>query len=517
MYQNPSATLSQIKSVLADLTKAQYSLSAATMADPIDCSNFIVNPTIVSTASINSARPFGWENSTNSDGPNTFFVKGPEQNTMLEAWGYDYAEVSKFDYNQTLYGIPNGTYRLSASCLVEANESGETPNGNAGIYVTTGINDYYKGTSSLGTEIISSDLVEVLNNTIKIGVRKNGKLNTRYFAADDFTLTYYGQTTPAYSTDKANMLLTESASTSTFNVSGANLTGDITISTDVEGVTFSTNTISSASLNGASVEVTVSFDADASGATSKVGVITLTSAEAGTKTIEVITSKEEAFVPKANSGNLTLDPTMSDISKFGGWGSKTIISIKDEPGAVKSGAFCGKISEKEAGSFDAKLISALEANTDYTMFAWVNTNGTFNLAVTGSTAGQSGDVGYLVPNTEGVWQAVEFSFRTGENPTGTTAYFNNWGASGKIGYIDNWELYKKEDLTVGIDETELAEKLSIESIVGGVKIQSNEIVNITIFSITGQLVKQTKVDNGQIIISLPKGVYIINGRKAIAF
>lgn len=517
VYQNELASLAEVKVALGQLITAQYNLVSATNEAPVNVTALIVNPIIEQTASGSGDRPFGWEKSTNQDGPNSFFVKNANSNTVLEAWGYDYSDVSKFDYNQILVGVPNGAYRLSATCYTEANESGEVPNKNAGIYAFAGGNEAYTGVSALGENMLSTELITVVDHTLRIGVKKNGRMNFRYFTADNFELFYHGNTTPAFSIDVADIMFTELKNSVKFSISALNIISDITISSDLAGLTFTPNIVSASSLNNGSVEVTVNFDPNAVGATSATGLISLANAEAGNKTINIITSKEEDFAHKGKADNLISDPTVSDPAKFGGWGSKKIASIKDEPGIIKSGAFCGKIQETEAGSLDATLVSTLEANTEYTMFAWVNTNGTFNLAVTGATAGAGSDVGHLVPDTQGNWEAVEFTFRTGDNPTGTIAYFNNWGFSGTIGYIDNWELYKKSDVTVGIDETKLDEKISIESIVGGIRIGSAESLNISVFTITGQLFKQGRIEQGETILSLPKGVYIINGQKALAF
>lgn len=518
VYTNSASTLAQVKAVLAKLAAAQYDFGGATTNNPVDGTVLIVNPTIIQTAGNNDARPFGWESSNNFDGPNHFFVKESGTNTVLEAWGYDYSASSVFDYNQTIYGVPNGIYKLSVLCYTEANESSENPNGNAGLYIATSGNDMYKGVTNLGAHTISSDLVEVTDNTLKIGVRKNGELNFRYFTADNFVLTYYGEASPVYSVDKADMAFSKQNNIVKFNISAANLTSDITISSAVQGILVSPSVVSAATANSGSVEVTVTFDLEATGATSALGLLTLTNAEAGNKTIEVLTSKEEAFVPKANSGNLISDPTVSDMSKFGGWGPKTIVSIKDEPGAIKSGAYCGKITEEGAGSLDAKIVHALEPNTDYSMFAWVKTNGTFNFAVTGSTVGAGGsDVGYVVPDTEGSWMAVELNFQTGADPTGTIAYFNNWGFTGTYGYIDNWELYKKTDITVSIPETELAPALSILAVKGGIRVFSEKPQSVRIFTTAGVLVKQVMVDASEVEINLSAGIYIVEGQKVIVF
>lgn len=527
VYTNESATLDQIRAALASLNTAQYDLASATTVAPVACTELIVNPEVFQYAYYGDAKrhqPFGWEYCTNSGSNGQYAQEEGEggRNTVLEAFAANENEVAalNFDYYQIIQGVPNGYYILSAICK---NQQVADPNGAAGLYAESGLNSVFKGVITTGDAPYSTDFIKVENNTLKIGVRNKEAMTARWFTADNFTLDYYGTESPvAVFVDETQLIFTETNIEKTFNVSGLNLSADVTITVvpEIAGLEVDPATVPFAGVNDAPVEITVTFDPAATGATSAYGSITLASTGAITKTIDVITSVEENYTPRVSSGNYISDPTITDASKFKGWGSKSVVSIKDEPDVAYSGAFCGKVSDNERGSFETDLISTLEPNTDYVMSAMIKTiGGSFNFAVTASTANTGADV-YEQIDTEGEWELVELNFKTGANPTGTIAYFNNWdgnGASGTIGYIDNWELYKKTDIGADVVSPDMIESLTLTNVAGGIKLQAAKGVAVNVFTVNGQIVEQLNINAGETVIALPAGVYVINGKKAVVF
>jgi len=193
VYQNSEATLTKVKSAIADLTAAQYDFKSISESSPIDCTWLIENSVINKTADDNVIPPLGWERSTHSEGVNNNFAPNGTGNTVLEAWGYDFFEGSQFDYYQLIQGVPNGIYKLSALCMIDDNQEGgnRIPNGNIILYGETGDDVFSTGITNLGTETYATEIT-VANNILKIGVKKIGEINSRSFTADNFTLSYLG-------------------------------------------------------------------------------------------------------------------------------------------------------------------------------------------------------------------------------------------------------------------------------------------------------------------------------------
>lgn len=116
--------------------------------------------------------------------------------TRVEYW-IGSAANGKFDYSQTVTGLPAGKYSLTASMWNSSNGvSDATPNGNAGVYGTSGSNTVFKGVTvdsdnaNLGT--YTTDNLIVANGTLRLGVKNNGTMGARWFGVDWIKLTYVG-------------------------------------------------------------------------------------------------------------------------------------------------------------------------------------------------------------------------------------------------------------------------------------------------------------------------------------
>ncbi len=65
----------------------------------------------------------------------------------------------------------------------------------------------------------------------------------------------------------------------------------------------------------------------------------------------------------------------------------------------------------------------------------------------------------------------------------------------------------------GVENVVVAKSLSVVPVYGGVKITSDYATDLTIYSITGAIVKVVKVVEGTTIVDLPAGIYIAAGTK----
>ena len=214
----------------------------------------------------------------------------------------------------------------------------------------------------------------------------------------------------------------------TFIVSGNALTDSIKL-TFPAGVTLSTKAISATDAQ-CGVSVTAVFD----GIKSINDSITLKSGTSFSKIIKVssVAGDGVCFTPLyPDKTNIITDPFINNLSNFTGWGTKSLDSIAP---------YCGKYSGKitTSGSIDFSL--PLTPYTKYRMKAMVKTiGGSFQIGVA-KYDGTTGDINQVF-DTNGIWQAIDFTFNTGATVAGALTFFNNYLKDGTTGYIDNWELY----------------------------------------------------------------------------
>jgi hypothetical protein len=223
-----------------------------------------------------------------------------------------------------------------------------------------------------------------------------------------------------------------------FNVSGANLGSDISI-TAPAGIT-----VLPASLpkNAKDVEVVVVWDQT----TPVDGNILLKSGNNEVRIAVKTANDTECFVPLyTDVNNAVNDPGLNSLAFFAGWGTRNVSTIINDPANVYCGASSISVGDgigTGAGSLDVTLTGALLPNTFYRVKAMVKTiGGTFQLGVWGWSAGQ-GDLNNQI-DTQGEWMPLEFTFTTGSSLGNTQGMFwNNWACTGTLGFIDNWEFYE---------------------------------------------------------------------------
>ena len=113
--------------------------------------------------------------------------------TQVEFWT-DQATRS-FDYYQELTGLPVGKYVIEAAMWYSANGVADAKvDGSAGVYGISGENTVFKGvtTESDNTSLVteSTDSIIVIDGTLRLGVKNNGEMGSRWFGVDWIKLTF---------------------------------------------------------------------------------------------------------------------------------------------------------------------------------------------------------------------------------------------------------------------------------------------------------------------------------------
>jgi hypothetical protein len=240
---------------------------------------------------------------------------------------------------------------------------------------------------------------------------------------------------PRITTSVSGLYLKAGSTTSTFTVTGINLSAPVTL-TAPAGITLSTYSIPA---NQTGVSVTATYD----GTTAVKDTIRLTSGSTTAK-ILVRSSAEVCFTPLySDLTNLVSDPDVSSLTNYtSSWGAgATIIS---DPTKVYCGEYCGMVSGTNAGSITYSLLGKWAPSRTYRFKAKVNvTSGTFELSLASWSGSTTANIVNLIPATNG-WTDVDFTFTTGTT-LGSTAnqffFFNNYGHGAGVGYIDNIEMY----------------------------------------------------------------------------
>ena len=122
--------------------------------------------------------------------------------TSFEYWAGNASDRSKasFDYYQIITGLPNGAYTVTADMYNSLNgEAGATWNATSGVY-GKGANESVTLVNEDGATLkpYTTGQVFVVDGTIRIGVKNTvTPMAARWFVADNFKLTYLGET-PEY-------------------------------------------------------------------------------------------------------------------------------------------------------------------------------------------------------------------------------------------------------------------------------------------------------------------------------
>lgn len=198
-YDNRTATgndeIATLKTAIVSACKAQ--IYPENGSDMTIC---IVNPNIDGYVDDNTM-PTGWEIVKNGNGG---YAGGPwkPSHDAMEFWGAgtltDQDKGKGFDYYQTITGLPDGVYTIGAKLLNSTNgETGAQWNGggNAGVYGKTGSAEVIALVTTDGESFnpYTTNGIAVYDGTLRLGVKNINPLTGRWFACDDFELTYVRQ------------------------------------------------------------------------------------------------------------------------------------------------------------------------------------------------------------------------------------------------------------------------------------------------------------------------------------
>jgi len=327
----------------------------------------------------------------------------------------------------------------------------------------------------------------------------------------------YATTDPVIFSTSTTLAFDPQYLTESFDVTAANLTSDITI-TAPAGITVYPETLPAAS---AVAPVTITYD----GTTAVNGVITLTS---GATTINIAVksagSNNDCFTPLyTDRPNLIADPFLNDRSKFGGWahdgGSMELINVATNPDSVYCGSHSAKLTIK--ADIEVPLAGLLTPRTKYISKVMIKTYGYFRMGVNGYDTTINTDFVDSV-NTEGLWKEYTFEFNTGDTlKTSPVIFFNNDFQTGKVAFLDNWELYKKDTITAVTAVKDLFENLYVQNgkIVADFDLDQTTVAQLTVYNVTGAILSDEKITgyagrNHKVINAvLPTGMYMVRLKK----
>lgn len=276
-----------------------------------------------------------------------------------------------------------------------------------------------------------------------------------------------------------------------FNVTSANLSGDVVI-TAPAGITVEPAVVTK---NQNDVPVAVIWD----GTTVVNGNVQLKS---GSTVVDIpvkTTDDSQCYQPLyENIVNLVENSGLNSISYFSGWGTRNLITIINDPAKVFCGASTIEVGDGlgvGTGSLNYDLNEKLLPNTKYRLRAMIKTmDGSFQIGVLGWSTGQS-DLNFQI-DTKAEWMALDTTFTTGaavgDDFGNSLMFFNNWACTGRLAYIDNWEMYALPDPLVTASLSEVAldpEFKSMNIIFSG----SNLAEDITLSAPAGITLSKTKL------------------------
>ena len=500
VYDNANATTADVlgneaalKAAIANIyyTIVLQSRISTWTTLPYDATSIIVNPSFETNSTTGWTNVGGFTMQNNSSFPfkaGTYYVerwKGSGNWTGLKL-------------SQKLVSLPNGIYKLTVGALNDPiTTGGAFVYGNAVKAEVFNRNDY-------------TVLVTVTNHELEIGYEVVNGGN--YVAVDNFRLSYISDGSPYVILTPGSLLFDANNLTRTFTVSGGNLSTNLVL-TAPTGLTLDKTTLTPAEV-AAGATVSATFD--------NTTVITNGTISATTgalvQNVTVNTSVDQScFTPLYTTfTNLIPNPIMNDLSAFGGWGFKSVVL-----GEAYCGAACVKFNALTNAYSDGAAMDvtgiAWAANSTYRLHAWVKAvDGTFAFLANGANP----NVTITVPQSNNEWVLIDKTFTTGAAPTTGFFTFNNVdGAStGKIAYIDNYELYNIGVITNAVNPADnLNQKVYIlkNKIVADFTLTESSSVEFSVYNAQGILISKEKASfnagaNQQLInANLPSGVYMV--------
>jgi len=299
--------------VTADITTAATNLLTALGRTNVTTS--ITNPSFE-----NATFTTGWTNGGS-------FAKATSTAPTATGWtkaGTNFVEkyIASGSYlaagtiTQTVTGLSNGLYELVVSGHA-VQQAGANPL-HTGAFITAGASS----TEVVTGKDYSIENINVSSGSLTVGYSLVAPVACNWTGFDNFRLYYYGAIVPNVYISKSSLDLSATPFQTTFDLGGANLTNDITI-TPPAHITLSsvspnlvdngngTYTLTAANANAGTITVTATWDTFATGS----GNLQLSSTGATTKTMAVTASTDPslivdnstlAFTPHTNSKTLTV-------------------------------------------------------------------------------------------------------------------------------------------------------------------------------------------------------------------
>jgi len=501
VYDNGAATSQQILENTGLLLTAIRNVHSAVKIQerkaawttlPVDITSLIVNPSFETNATAGWTNVGGFVAQTNTSFP----LKAG--NTYVERWKAS-GNWTGLKLSQVISDLPNGIYRVSAAALNHADNIG-----GAFVYANAERAEVFGNQDK-------TLLVTVTDNKLEIGYEVVNGGN--YVGVDNFRLSYISDGSPYLVAAPEDLFFDPNTLARNFTVSGGNLTANATL-TAPAGITLSVTTLTPAQV-AEGAEITATFDNQTAINEGKIEIKTGDL----TVNIAVVGSADLACFTKlyADGVNLIPNPYLNDISMFAGWGRRSVVTGAE--------AYCGARAVKfdaltnawpDGAALDVNGIQ-WKAETWYRVRAMVKTvDGTLAFFAKGTDP----DVTIPVAQSNEQWVEIDETFKTGAAPTANFFSLNNVdGAStGKIAYIDNWELYEMP-LGTSVDNPALdsATRLFVSEGKIAVRFNLERAAEVTfgLYNLQGMQIASKKADlttgtnQVEIASGLEAGAYIV--------
>ena len=213
--------------------------------DYFDVTSFLTNPSFEDSQINATATIPGWTNSgftTQNSTPGQTWIK--DGNMYVEKFIASGSNLAAASLSQTVSGIPNGRYRLTvtAHAIQQSNAT----------LVTTGAS-VFAGSSSTPVNVggtYTVDNLAVLAGSLNLGYQLIAPITCNWTGFDNFKLYYFGPISdPALTAPQTTAAFTTTTNTATIDLTGANLTSDISITVPSTHITLSGINVSGTSPN----------------------------------------------------------------------------------------------------------------------------------------------------------------------------------------------------------------------------------------------------------------------------
>ena len=208
VYENANATLEQVETATTELrrlynkTKFQDVFKGASEDNPIDVTEHCLTNPDFEISTSNGQMPPGWtititgQNCGQQNRTDTNSSTGLKITNFIEAWHPE--SLGNGVIAQTVYDLPMGKYVLecdASACHDPENGDGSDIVG-VNLFIEAGANKVTErvGTRRLGIEHFAVTFINGDSDVLTFGLEAN-ETNANWLSADNFKITYYGETT----------------------------------------------------------------------------------------------------------------------------------------------------------------------------------------------------------------------------------------------------------------------------------------------------------------------------------